>query len=177
MQKELMQFKLELTGPGINIKKEISQDLSQKIVLLIFSENRDENVIPESAPHSINIQTETHSQHSSPSHSLREFIIEHDAQRVPDKITAIGQYINKYRNTKNFNRANLIKLFEEAGEPVPKNISRDIKWALKIGWISGCSDNKSNFWVTNSGIKAIDDNFSIETKRKSRFASKTKRNK
>ena len=50
------------------------------------------------------------------------------AKRNPDKITAIGCFLQTHQGKKVFNRDDILSGFESAHESVPKNLSRDIKW-------------------------------------------------
>jgi hypothetical protein len=80
----------------------------------------------------------------------------------------MGEYIKLYRNKTTFTQEDIVSAFEEGGEPVPANLSRDITWAKKTGWIAPKSDLDGHFYVTGSGRAAIQQNFSEEIKSKSK---------
>ncbi|MCU7807787.1 MAG: hypothetical protein KZQ73_07955, partial [Candidatus Thiodiazotropha sp. (ex Semelilucina semeliformis)] len=103
-----------------------------------------------------------------PETSIREFLDSCEAKRVPDKITAIGEYLKLHNNQLDFDKSDLISQFESAAEPVPANISRDLKWTLKAGWIALKSGSKDRYYVTNSGKTAVEQKFSKEIVKKTR---------
>jgi hypothetical protein len=100
--------------------------------------------------------------------SLVEYLSTHSATRNIEQITAIGEYFKTHRSEATFTQADLQAGFEEAGEKVPSNLSRDITWAKKAGWIAPKTDMDGHFYVTGSGKAAIADKFSEATKAKSK---------
>ena len=49
--------------------------------------------------------------------------------------------------------------FELASEPPPKNLSRDVDWAVKVGWIAPQQDDPDKYYITRSGREAVQRSF------------------
>ncbi len=109
-------------------------------------------------------------------YSVREYIDSTGAKRVPDKITAFGVYLRETRGIEAFKREDLVRCFEDAAEPVPGKLSRDIKWTLKSGSIAPNGGQKNAYYVTNSGRLAVEACFSSDAVRRTKgMTSRTRR--
>ncbi len=100
--------------------------------------------------------------------SVREFLDEHNAKRNPDIITAVALYMSIYDNKPYFTREDILNAFETAAEAVPKNFPRDLKWAIKIGWIAEKRGTKDTYYVTSSGKSAVNTSFPNELLKKTK---------
>lgn len=94
-----------------------------------------------------------------PALTIGEFVRDSEPKRHPDRITAIAVYLREYRGQDVFSPADIVEGFEEAGEPAPGNISRDLKWAVSNKWIAPKSDVRGGYFVTNSGMEAVAQKF------------------
>ena len=83
------------------------------------------------------------------------------ARRSPDKIVAMACYWKRERKVKFFSRKELVVAFEEMGEPVPKNLSRDIGWAKKLNWLTGKVGEKGYYYLTRKGENVVDEGFNL----------------
>ncbi|MBW2622541.1 MAG: hypothetical protein JRD68_06510 [Deltaproteobacteria bacterium] len=99
---------------------------------------------------------------SSPPLSIRRFLRESGAQRNPDKIVAIGAFLRDHLGWESFSRHDIRSQLKNSGARVPRNLTRDIKWALSIGWIEEVPDNRGWFVVTEAGQEALEGRFSPE---------------
>lgn len=97
--------------------------------------------------------------------SLREFLEESQAQRNPDKITVIAEYLFQFEEAEVFTREDIRGRFRLAGEAPPANFPRDFMWAIKNGWIAEDSKSPGSFYVTHKGRNAIENKFSGEIKK------------
>ncbi len=107
--------------------------------------------------------------------SLREFIEDCGAQRNPDQILAIGEYMNRHEGAQDFGRDEVKARFRTAGEPVPGNYPRDFAWTIKNGWIAEDPTNAGRFYVTKKGKDAIAQKFSSEIRKASAQKTLTRR--
>jgi hypothetical protein len=98
--------------------------------------------------------------------SLATFVNSANAKSAPEKITAIGVFLHKHQNTNAFNRAALEQAFSEAAEAVPQNLPRDLKRAVKSGWIAGKPGERGVFYVTGSGKQAVSSGFQDNPRRR-----------
>jgi len=99
---------------------------------------------------------------SSPPVSLRSFLRESGAQRNPDKIVAIGAFLRDHLGWESFSRNDVRSQLRSSGARVPRNLTRDIKWAVSIGWIEEVPGNRGWYMVTEAGQEALDGRFSSE---------------
>jgi hypothetical protein len=100
--------------------------------------------------------------------SIREFLDEHNAKRNPDIITATALYLSVHEGKPYFTKEDILDAFEAAAEPAPKNFPRDLKWAIKIGWIAEKRGTTDTYYVTSSGKNAVNSSFPNELIKKTK---------
>ncbi|MFL6727965.1 MAG: hypothetical protein ACJ8FS_15850 [Sphingomicrobium sp.] len=96
--------------------------------------------------------------------SLREFLLEVGAKRYPDKIVAIGHYLEEYESKPGFSKDDIKARFRAAGEPPPGNFPRDFSIAKAQGWIAEDTHNAGQLYVTRTGREAVEQGFSKVSK-------------
>jgi len=84
------------------------------------------------------------------SSSPREALLASRASSYPQKIAALGNYVSDCNAAKMFSLKELKEAFKEAGEPVPKNLARDITAAIALGLIAP-TGTRSTYHVTDRG--------------------------
>lgn len=99
--------------------------------------------------------------------SLRDFVERTEAKRSPDKIVTMGVYW-KQKGISSFGRSGLVSGFQELAESVPKNLSRDISWAVRIGWLAPKPKARGEYYVTKKGEEAVEDRFGDQVRAKTR---------
>ena len=164
-------YKIKIEGAGLSIDREVSKEIGEQIVVLLLTGSPNTAPAGQAAVNHPPVVTSKpattqHQTSTNPDTSIREFLDGCEAKRVPDKITAIGKYLKRHHNQMDFDKNDMIANFENAAEPIPKNIARDIKWTLKAGWIALKSGTKDRYYVTNSGKTAVDQKFSKEVVKK-----------
>jgi hypothetical protein len=102
--------------------------------------------------------------------SLREFLTTHEPKRIPEQIVTIACFLKTRRKKASFTKEDLIKCFEEAEEGVPKNLVRDIKWTVKIGWIAPKTDQADAYYLTKTGQEAVNQKFPAEIRKKTKIS-------
>jgi hypothetical protein len=95
-------------------------------------------------------------------------MLQQEAKRIPEQIATMALYLKNHRNTAVFSSKDLIKTFEDAQEPVPKNLSRDIGWAVRIGWIAPKLGMKNTYYITSSGEAAVGAKFPADVRKKTK---------
>ena len=89
--------------------------------------------------------------------SLSEFINIINPKSHPERIVAIAYYMKKYEEIEEFDKKTLIEKFREAALPLPANIGRDIKVAIRKGWLSRRRQGRTYvYYITIEGIKFIE---------------------
>ncbi|MFN8398748.1 MAG: hypothetical protein U0X74_01940 [Anaerolineales bacterium] len=156
-------YKVKIEGEGLTFEREVSKELGDRILMLILS-----GANPSLPSHQVNSSSSTKPKESTSTDehhadlSIREFLDNHNAKRNPDIITAIGTYLNTHENMQFFVKEDILNAFESAAEPAPKNFSRDLKWAIKVGWVAEKRDTPDTYYVTSSGKNAVNTSFPAE---------------
>jgi hypothetical protein len=171
------QYKVTIQGPGLSVEMtDVPKAICDKITVLILTGGA---AIPAGPLGAETIRTPVGAAGATGSHaalssnpelSLREFLDELEPKRGPDKITAIGLYLKDHHSQDTFSSADLEQGFQEASEPVPSNMPRDIKWTVKTGWIAPARDAKGRYYVTKTGSSAAQKKFSKDVVKKTRLA-------
>jgi len=168
-------YKVKIEGDGLTFEREISKEIGEKILILILS-GADQSV---TIPKHIGVSSSQDDKSTPRKHSFdispREFLDEHNAKRNPDMITALGLYLHEHNQQQSFTKEDILNAFESAAEPAPKNFSRDLKWAIKIGWVAEKREMKDNFYVTSSGKTAVNSSFPGDLKKKTTVPLKPKK--
>jgi hypothetical protein len=161
-------YTLSLTGDGISIERVVDQETARAIVGIVLGGRRDSNA----APMPTGAQSPRVSQERM---SLREFLNEAEAKRMPDKIVSIGEYLMSHAGQEGFSVEDLRSGFRLAAEPLPANFRRDHQWTVSNGWIAEDPRNPGTYYVTQSGKAAIEAKFSGDVKKKTGFGTKRRR--
>lgn len=163
-------YKVKIEGDGLTFEREIPKEIGEKILMLILSGTSQPFPTPKSVEHPLTTpheETQTPHKHHSDL-SIREFLDEHNAKRNPDIITAAGQYLGVHENMQYFTKEDILNAFESAAESAPKNFSRDLKWAIKIGWVAEKRGTNDTYYVTSSGKNAVNASFPAELIKKTK---------
>jgi len=89
--------------------------------------------------------------------SLSEFINIINPRSHPERIIAIAYYMKKYEEIEEFDKKTLIEKFKEGALPLPANINRDIKIAIRNRWLSRRRQGRTYvYYITVKGIKFIE---------------------
>ncbi|MER9237874.1 hypothetical protein [Mesorhizobium sp. M0633] len=153
----LEQFTLTLKGNGVEIKREISPDQFAAIMSVVIGRDMsasNTSTASTGAPVELPVKI-----------SLREFLDEVKAVRKPDQIVAIGHYIGLHEGQPTFSREDIKDRFAAAREPMPSNFPRDFGVAIKAGAIAGAHQKAGHYYVTKTGIQAVDRHFGADAKK------------
>lgn len=86
--------------------------------------------------------------------SLPEFLSRIKLKSNPQRITAIAYYIRFIENINEFTLEDLLNRWKAAALKMPGNPRRDLRIAIRRGWISPTENKK--YYITNKGIEFID---------------------
>jgi hypothetical protein len=169
-------YTVELVGPGLSLKKELPEPVAHELLVWLLKGGRLQvsgmAVSPQQTPTEIKAlspsaptgRTETAFM------SVREFMDQSSPGRVPDKLACFGLYLREHRNQNEFSREDLVGLFQEAAEPLPKNLTRDIRWAQQIAWLAPAPSNPDLYYLTKKGEDAVRAKFAKDLIQKTRFS-------
>lgn len=85
----------------------------------------------------------------------RQALIASESKTNSEKITTLARYVCKRDGTESASIQEIQSAFKKAGEPLPRNFSRDLKDAIAAGYIYE-SDVNEGYVVTEQGNEAID---------------------
>lgn len=165
-------FTLKLNGDGIAIERDVTPQVAQAIVGLILGGGPAPSQVAQTATQAMGASAAT-----NPLLSVRECFAQYKAARIPEQIACIALYLKKQHNATLFTKKELIKAFEDAQEPVPANLARDIAWTTKNGWIAPKAGMKNSFYLTATGESAVTSQFPAEVKKKTKQALRPRKKK
>jgi len=137
------QFDLSLTGEGISVTRTISESMASDIIAVVMGADPATRSRTPGARRTSGGGGDT---------SVREYLDEAEAKKIPQIITVMGQYLID-RGQDRFSRQDVKTMFPKAGESTPSNFTRDFGLAVASGWVA--EDQKNEFYVTEPGRKAI----------------------
>lgn len=163
-------YQIKLTGPGLSLDKEIPEDLANRITLIVLSGGKSDQQ-PASSEGGAGAGT-AGSAAAIGGRSVREYLLASKATQIPQQMTVIGHYLlDTQQGKETFSMAELKKGFGDAKESVPTNPNRDIGRAIRSGWIA--PREKDRYYVTGTGMTAIESGFPKKTRKRRRKNRKT----
>ena len=150
------EFDLRITGGGIEVKRKINGRTLAGLMAVVLGRQLVDD--PSSSLDNNTTDATGILPHSSM--NLRHYLDTVKASRKPDQIVAIGHYLSLNGSQTDFSRDDVRSHFKVAREPMPKNFSRDFSLAVKAGMLAGVYQKPGSFYVTKSGIKAVEGHFS-----------------
>ena len=158
-------IKLILTGKTLSYKKEIDEYTASQIVALCAGSRAEKETKPR----------QTEKPNVPNRESAAEYLNRHTPKRNPDKILTLAGYIVDTYQKDSFQPNEIKNLFRDAGEVVPANFNRDFRWAVGNAWIAQDHVKKGNYYITNTGLKVLRENFPDDLIKKSKVKVKTKK--
>ena len=167
-------FNLKLDGNGISIDRPVDTSTAWRILTVVMEADgapapaagapllMGSGGVPDPSPG----LSDTGPGSARVERSLREFLDEHEPGRNVETIVAIAAYLEEQRGEQSFNREDIKKAFREASEALPGNFGRDFNWARKTGWIANMEGRRGEYYVTDSGKKAVAAKFPAELRKK-----------
>lgn len=163
-------YQLKLTGPGLSLEKEVAEEIANQITLLVLSGGKPEQQSTTGRGLGTD-PTASSTKTAVGNKSVREYLQASNAQKIPQQMTVIGHYLLETKRKDTFSMEELLKGFGDAKESPPKNPNRDINTAIRDGWIA--LRQKDSYYVTSTGMKAIEDGFPKKSRKRRRTRKKT----
>jgi len=96
--------------------------------------------------------------------TLAEFLNKANPKTNPEKIVAIAYYMKIYEGISEFTQDDLAERFKRAALPLPGNMPRDIRIAIKKGFLERVREKgKYKYYITQSGIDFVEKLLKSET--------------
>jgi hypothetical protein len=131
-----MSVKISLNGDGLNYEGQIELLQATKIMAFIVQPEIIEASAPDVIDAPLGIETNNAGSSTRQFESPRVAIKQLNAQTNPQKIVAIALYLGATPENGNLTTIeNVLIEFKKAGEPTPKNISRDLRVAVSDGYV------------------------------------------
>jgi hypothetical protein len=159
-------YKVRIVGPGINVDRQISESQANHLLVSLLTPHAPVHVPSNQGSREPTPQIDAGT-HEGEGDSIAEYLSAVSAKTSPEKIAAIGVFLQRHRKMSSFGRDNLEIEFPAAGESVPKNLHRDIKNTIRERWIAVRPGEKGAYYVTKTGIQAVNSKFQMGTKAKS----------
>lgn len=154
MSDESDSYKVQIEGQGLSFSREIDAPTLGRVMNAMLGGAESSLSIP--------VAGDAREQFGAPERklSLREFLQNTGAKRYPDKIVAIGHYLEEIEANQGFTKDDIKARFRTAGEPPPGNFPRDFSAAVGLGWIAEDPANPGQLYITRSGREAVEHGFS-----------------
>jgi len=154
------EYTVSIEGPGMSIKQLVSRSIATQVLWAVFrSEQLTTPSMAGVGPKLTDAVTQFHSGGPIVAKSVRELLGEANPQRIPEKIAVFAVYLKDFRGEIAFTKEQINDVFKEAHEPQPKNLARDIAWAVKLGLVAIKDGAQGTYYVTNQGMKLVADGF------------------
>lgn len=158
-------IKLTLTGKTLSYEKEIDEYTASQIVALCAGPLAEKEVRAKHIEKPNGLTRE----------SAAEYMNRHTPKRNPDKILTLAGYIIDTYQKDSFQPNEIKNLFRDAGEVVPANFNRDFNWAVRNAWIAQDHAKKGNYYITNTGMKVLRENFPDDLIKRTKARAKVKK--
>lgn len=149
---------ITITGPGMHFAREISDDQVLSILRLLLGGERGGYALEEHR-----------SDFGSPTglprrQAISEFYRSVAPKRYPEKLVTIAAYLQQTLSRRYFTADDLRAQFRQVNEMPPANLPRDFKAAMGAGWIAEDPEAPGQFFVTQSGLDAVESGFTANSK-------------
>ncbi|HKV72693.1 MAG TPA: hypothetical protein VJN62_15685 [Gemmatimonadales bacterium] len=143
-------FKVSISGPGLTFEREVDRAQADAVLRGLLGGNASTGPGGNGGGATLA---------SLPTGDApAEFLTNAQANTGIKQIAALAAY-HKKTGGKDFDSAQLEAMFSQAGEGVPKNLSRDLRSAVSKGWIAEAPNQKGRFYVTTTGVTVVSNGF------------------
>ncbi len=160
---------IKLQGEGITFEDKISKELVPQIITLCMSaQKKIENPFAAfsfeaAAPVKKGIRV-----------SVVEYMQRRNARSNFEKILSFAGYIKDIQERDVFYGNEIKSLFRDAREILPSNFTRDFNTVISNGWIHKDTENPDGYYITQTGLKALESGFSEGVQKKTKVQSRKK---
>jgi hypothetical protein len=162
-------FSISVEGDGVAIKKDVDPARARMVIDLLMGGSLppDPSATPAAQGTTVRPEPGTQSPSARPTGrmSLREFLNDTQASSYPEKIVAIGTFLDVHEGQDSFTREDIKTRLAQAREKAPGNLPRDFGVVLRNGWMDEDPSKPDTFFVTNTGRQAVDQRFSGDVRR------------
>jgi hypothetical protein len=152
-------YKLQLSGNGLSMDRQVTQAQAFSVVAAVMG--GQQGVAGTGLPATGTGGSPPFAGPAGrPGVTIGEFVSEAGAGSQAEKIVTIAAYLMRNQGRETFTKDDVRGAFKDAGEPTPGNFHRDFQKAVADKkWIAKHQGSSSDFYVTNTGFKAVDAGF------------------
>jgi predicted transcriptional regulator len=145
-----MEVKIHIEGEGLSFDGETTITKAAQVIAFIKAEAQSGvSVRPSFLPTIINTSTPP-----------RQLILESGAKTNPQKIAVLGKYLLA-RDQHSFSAKEIQELLKKTGESLPRNFGRDLREAVRSGFIFEDQDMQGQYVLTEMGVEATERGFKV----------------
>lgn len=145
---------IKIQGEGITFEDNIPRELVPQIINLCISSHNAEKAASSDSPFAL---------FDTPKKTARESVVEYlqrrNARSNSEKILAFAGYIKDVQDRDIFYSNEIKSLFRDAREILPANFTRDFNLVIGNGWIHKDTENPDAYYITQTGLKALETGF------------------
>jgi hypothetical protein len=153
--------RLTIRGPGLAFDREIPDALVLRVMRLVLTGDDEPSITPA-----------TSAGGGGSSGGRKQALVEYyrhvGPKKYPEKLVTIGAYLQEVMGRTSVTPDELKAQFRAVAETAPANLPRDLRIAVGEGWIAEEHDLPGSYFVTRSGLDALERGFSTDGGRKSR---------
>lgn len=157
MTNQPIEYKLTLKGDGITVERNVSEQIAKEIISMVLAGDSRSSTTQQPTTSVSSQPSELSS--TSKKKSLREYLNEVNARKNPQKILAIAHYLSTHMGKGMVSVTNIRPQFRLANEPLPANLNRDFQTAAQNGWIAPDHEGYKMFYITQTGLDALENKF------------------
>jgi len=150
-------YVLKLSGTGIAIDMPVDKTKARKILNIALSDSDEADGDDDTVARPTSTKGVTL--------SLREHLDQRGASLKSEQIVAIASYMTEVEGFADVGRDEIKARFAVAREPLPANFPRDFSTAVRSGWLAPVHGNLERYYVTQSGVQALESNFKAPVRR------------
>jgi hypothetical protein len=165
-------FTVSIKGPGLKFSRVIDGATALSIMGVAMGQGGAADATPRPVTRS------DRPKGSERGESLAEYYARIGPKQYPDKLTTIAAYLQTVQGRHSFKPDELRGQFRHVGEAPPANLPRDVRRAKAAGWLAEDHEAPGQYFVTKSGLKAIETSLdavsraAVRGRRRRRAASK-----
>lgn len=151
--------KLSIKGNGLSFEREVPESLALQLMQLVITGFANPSA---NAGGGMESRRDANGRRQS----LPEYYQNVGPKRYREKLTTIAAYLHDVEGQGSFSADELKSQFRTVREAAPANFPRDLSEAIAKGWIAEERDQPGTYYVTRTGLEAVEDKFSANSARK-----------
>jgi hypothetical protein len=161
------QVTIKIQGEGITFEDTISKALVPQIIsLCMATQKKDENPLE-----GFFFKSPSEVKKAIPE-GVVEYTKRHNAKSNFEKILSFAGYIKDIQSKEIFYSNEIKSLFRDAREILPANFTRDFNTVIGNGWIHKDNENPDAYYITQTGLNALESGFTEGISKKIKKLSK-----